>query len=212
MRNCIACNNPSEYRLSKGETEYYLCSFCETLFSEALPNDNMVGGGFEVERNTMQNHERLSRFFQICGGNIFGKKVLDFGCGNGMLINDLITSNIYAIGYDKYSDKFNILPQNKKFDIISMVEVIEHLNYPFEELDLIHNLLSDNGTLYVETSFTDIAKEENILLEDFFYINPEVGHSSIFSHFGLDILMLKKGFRPLQHFNRNVRIFTKYIK
>ena len=61
----------------------------------------------------------------------------------------------------------------------------------------------------VETSFVDIAAQEGIELEDFFYIEPSVGHSTIFSHHGLDLLMATKGLPPLQHFNRNVRLFYK---
>jgi hypothetical protein len=61
----------------------------------------------------------------------------------------------------------------------------------------------------VETSFFDVAADENIPLEDFFYIAPKNGHSTIFSHFGLDVLMRKKGFKVVPAINRNVRIFQK---
>lgn len=212
MRNCIACNNTSEHRLSKGDVKYYQCSFCETLFSDALPNDNMVGGGFEVERNTLQNHERIERFKIICGGQMYGKRILDYGCGNGLLVADLLKADINATGYDKYNPKFSRLPKGQTFDVISMIEVLEHLSNPFEELDIIRELLSGTGVLMLETSFVDIAKEEDIPLESFFYVSPEVGHSSIFSHIGLEFLMLRKGFSPLQPFNRNVRLFAKYIQ
>ena len=203
--HCPACNDTSKERLVKKETKYFQCQYCGTLFSGALPNDNMVGGGFEVERNTQQNQGRLERFVKLVGNKA---SILDFGCGNGMLVDFLEENGISALGYDKYNKKYNFIAAHN-FDLVSMVEVIEHLSYPFPELDQINLLLKPNGILYIETSFVDVAWEEKIELEDFFYIEPSVGHSTIFSHYGLDILMIKKGFLPLNHINRNVRLYKK---
>lgn len=205
--HCPACNSSSIERLVKKETKYFQCQYCGTLFSGALPNDNMVGGGFEIERNTQQNQGRLERFVSLVGKDA---KVLDYGAGHGMLVNYLKENGIIAFGYDKYNPEYNLIKEHN-FDLVSMVEVIEHLSYPFPELDQINLLLKPNGILYIETSFIDIAAEEKIPLEDFFYIDPSVGHSTIFSHYGLDILMVKKGFLPLPHINRNVRLYKKAV-
>lgn len=203
--HCPACNESSKERLVKKEIKYFQCQYCGTLFSGALPNEDMVGGGFEVERNTQQNEGRLHRFTSLVGKNA---KMLDYGCGHGMLVDYLKGNKILAFGYDKYNPEYNLILEDN-FDLVSMVEVIEHLSYPFRELEQINLLLKPNGILYIETSFVDVAAEENIPLEDFFYIEPSVGHSTIFSHFGLDILMVKKGFLPLNHINRNVRLYKK---
>lgn len=203
--NCPSCNSKSNERLIKIDVKYYQCEYCLTLFSGELPNDNMVGGGMELERNKQQNKGRLNRFLHLVGS---GAKILDFGCGNGMLVDFLKENNINIYGYDKYNPKFDVV-RSFNYDLISMVEVIEHLSHPFKELEHIHWLLKKDGILYIETSFVDIAFEEELKLEDFFYINPQVGHSTIFSHMGLDILMIKNGFLPLNHINRNVRLYKK---
>lgn len=204
---CPSCNTLPFKRLIKKNIQYYQCPYCETLFSGVLPNDNMVGGGFEMERNTYQNQGRLERIIQLVE-NIETAKILDFGCGNGLLVDFLKYNHVNVYGYDKYNPKYDIV-KSYNFDLISMVEVIEHLSHPFEEIEHIHWLLKDGGILYIETSFIDVAKNEKIPLEDFFYIDPKVGHSTIFSHMGLDILMIKKGFLPLNHINRNVRLYKK---
>lgn len=203
--NCPACNTHSHQRLNKQNVWYFQCPYCETLFSGALPNDNMVGGGMELERNIQQNGGRLSRFLNLVQSDA---KMLDFGCGSGMLVDFLKSKGYNSYGYDKFNPKYDVV-KSYNFDLISMVEVIEHLSSPFSELEHIHWLLNKDGILYIETSFIDVAREENIALEDFFYINPKVGHSTIFSHMGLDILMIKKGFLPLNHINRNTRIYKK---
>jgi SAM-dependent methyltransferase len=169
------------------------------IFCDPLNQDNMIGGGCEVVRNEMQNHLRIDRVNRLKDN----ANVLDFGCGNGMLLKDLKDAGIKCTGYDKFNPKFKKLPKKETFDIVIMVEVIEHLNEPFAELDLIYKSLVKGGKVMIETSFSDW-----LTLEDT-YIEPSVGHSTIFSHIGLTELMASKGFSEGGHFDRNVRIYTK---
>jgi SAM-dependent methyltransferase len=169
------------------------------IFCEPLNQDQMVGGGCEQVRNEKQNYLRLDRVFRLKDN----ANVLDFGCGNGMLVKDMKTVGIKCTGYDKFNPKFKKLPKKETFDIVIMVEVIEHLNEPFAELDMIYQSLVKGGVVMIETSFTDW-----LTLEDS-YIEPSVGHSTIFSHRGLTELMASKGFTEGGHFDRNVRIYKK---
>ena len=169
------------------------------IFCEPLNQDQMVGGGCEQVRNEMQNHLRLDRVFRLKDN----ANVLDFGCGNGLLIRDMKAVGIKCTGYDKFNPKFKKLPKKETFDIVIMVEVIEHLNEPFKELDMIYQSLVKGGIVMIETSFSDW-----LTLEDS-YIEPSVGHSTIFSHRGLTELMSSKGFTEGGHFDRNVRIYKK---
>lgn len=202
---CPVCRNIAPYRLSKGELEYNQCGFCKTIFCDPLDNSNMVGGEHEEGRNVKHKEERIERFSGLIGA--YGS-VLDFGTGHGMLVTDLREAGFTCDGYDKYNPKFSYL-KDEKYNLVTMVEVIEHLSYPFDELNIIFDRLADNGIVYVETSFVDVAEEENIPLEDFFYIAPQNGHNTIFSHHGLDLLFQSKGFVPVKHLNRNVRVFQK---
>jgi len=198
---CPACFDEADYAFNKCNVDYWQCIECETLFSEPLSNDNMVGGTNEPVRNN-NNRERIERLKK------HGSKILDYGCGNGLLVNDLLGAGLDAQGYDKFNPMFDKLP-NATFDVVSMIEVIEHLSYPFEELDEIRDILKPGGVVYIETSFVDIAKEFEISLKEYEYVNPTIGHATIFSHKGLDILMRQIGFVPINHLNRNVRQYKK---
>lgn len=202
---CPVCRNSAPLRLTKENVEYNQCSFCKTLFCGYLDNSNMVGGEWEEGRHDKHKQERLDRIKTMIG--IYGT-ILDFGTGNGLLVTDCREAGYVCDGYDKYNPKFNYL-KDEKYNLVTMVEVIEHLSYPFDELNIIFDKLADNGIVYIETSFVDVAEEESISLEDFFYIAPKNGHCTIFSHKGLDLLMQSKGFQPVNHMNRNVRIFQK---
>lgn len=208
-RMCPCCNNVAPFRLKKGNTDYFQCSSCSTLFCNELDNSGMVGGGNEVPRNVEQNPERIERFKTLCGGNVDDVKVLDFGAGSGYLVKDLKAAGFDADGFDPFNPEFSKLPEKDKYQLCTMVEVAEHLSKPFVEFDCIHRSLTKGAVLYIETSFVNVAQQENIELEDFEYIEPKVGHSTIFSWHGLDVLLLMKGFVPTQHINRHVRLYIK---
>jgi ubiquinone/menaquinone biosynthesis C-methylase UbiE len=129
-----------------------------------------------------------------------------------MFVEDLKKTGYTAEGYDLYNSEFNErLPEKNKFHVVTMIEVIEHTSAPYVELDVIFRSLMPGGILIVETSFVDVAREENIPLDEFHYVAPEAGHATIFSHHSLDLLMCKKGFLTSIHFNRHVRCYNKPI-
>lgn len=209
---CPICNNESGPLIKKGAVQYLQCSNCRTVFSGPVDNDNMVGGEYEFERNTKENHLRVARIGEMLKGDKESIKILDFGCGNGLLINDILEKGYQCDGYDAYSEKYMRLPPKNTYHLCVMVELIEHTSKPFRELDVVHRSLVDGGLVMIETGFVDVAKEEGIPIEEYFYIAPQSGHSTIFSHHGLDVLMALKGFKPLRHFNRHVRQYQKFTK
>lgn len=210
-KNCPICNNAATPRLRKGKVEYCQCGSCGTLFSDPIDQDGLVGGGNEIPRNSLQNHIRIARVDELTQN--FKKEdvhILDYGAGHGYLVNDLKTAGyISTQGFDPYNPEFSKFPERNKYDIVTCIEVIEHTSAPFVELDVMCRSLMRNGIVIFETSFIDVAEEEGIALEDFEYINAEVGHSTIFSHWGLDLLMSIKGFNPIQHWNRHCRAYSK---
>lgn len=210
---CPVCNNQATFRLTKESTSYFQCCNCRMLFSDPIDQDGMVGGEHEEGRNIEQNHLRIARIDEmIRGSKREDTKILDFGCGHGMFVADMKKAGYNAEGYDAFNDEYSTLPITNQFHIITMTEVIEHTSYPFVELQWIHKALLPGGCVVIETSFTNIAEQEKIPLEDFFYIAPQNGHCTVFSHHALDLLMVKKGFIPRQHFNRHVRLYQKQIK
>lgn len=177
-----------------------------TLTCPPLDQSGMVGGSGEQVRNQEHNPERLQRILEFHPR----AKVLDFGCGTGIFREYLTMNGVVADGYDKYDveDEFldiaGIGLNKDTYDVVTMVEVIEHLSAPYDELGSILACLKPGGILMVETSFTDWMD-----LQTDPYINPALGHSTIFSHQGLDEMMIEKGFEVHGHINRNVRVYKK---
>ena len=178
-----------------------------TITCGPLDQSGKVGGSGEELRNQEHNPERLHRILQLHRN----PKVLDFGCGSGMLVEFLRDNRIEAFGFDRYlkkntkyllSGEMAFAPA--EFDIVTMVEVVEHLSEPYLEFEHIFHLLKPGGVVMIETTFTnwmDLWRDP--------YIDPVLGHSTIFSHQGLDEVMVEKGFEVYGHINRNVRLYKK---
>lgn len=107
--------------------------------------------------------------------NYFNERsiILDYGSGPGFLTRKLLDKNfkVAALDFSQCSvkvlkDKLNTYPNfigaydfnqinvfKQKFDIIFVIEVVEHLNDEFlnELLDNVYNLLSENGKVIITT-------------------------------------------------------------
>lgn len=206
MMKCVICDANSSIIFNKGGYDYHQCEHCQTVFIPGgLPQGGKVGGEHEVGRNEKENHIRIGRILELVGK--YGK-IWDFASGHGYLVRDCKAAGLDAVGYDKFNPECDKIPEGQ-FNICTMIEIIEHTTSPFEELDIIYNKVLPGGVVMIESSYVDVAAEENIPLNSFFYLNVENGHCTMFSHYGLDLLMKKKGFSVCNPINRNVRIYVK---
>lgn len=190
---------PGQKHFVKGGVQYYKDEL-NNWFCTYIKQEDLVGGGFEPERNLNEiNETRLKRVREITGKQ--NPAILDYGCGNGLMVRYFQAQGVRGNGFDKFNPKFNRLELGTGYDCVTLIEVIEHLTEPWTELKQIHDCLAPNGKVMIETSFTDWLTPDDI------YVEPSVGHCTIFSHIGLDHLMARFGFQPGVHINRNVRIY-----
>jgi len=92
-----------------------------------------------------------------------GQRLLDIGCGDGYFISLCQNLGIDSYGYDispavvDYAKRKGLkvfAALNKitdKFDIITMFDVLEHMENPRCELEDLAKLLKDNGLIFIET-------------------------------------------------------------
>lgn len=141
---------------------------------------------------------------------------LDFGCGAGGFLKFLRERATFAgrplalTGHDvgsyaellKSTDRFRILDFDEitrepsaQFDVISMIEVIEHLPEPASALALVSRLLKPGGLLLLTTGNLDspVARRHGIYYR---YCAPEI-HVSLFNPRCLARLYAAHGLTPL---------------
>jgi SAM-dependent methyltransferase len=92
-----------------------------------------------------------------------GLKILDFGAGKGAMHSSLqaLGAEVYSVepyGYQYLLERgfrvfrsLNELPAGPAFDGIMMCDVIEHLEYPWKQLEELRGRLADGGWICVTT-------------------------------------------------------------
>ena len=85
--------------------------------------------------------------------------VLDYGCGSGSFVRYLRAKSINAYGYDpniKLNNlgEFNYITdkdtwKNKKYDIIFLWHVLEHIHNPFLLIENLKENLNKNGEIFI---------------------------------------------------------------
>jgi SAM-dependent methyltransferase len=140
---------------------------------------------------------------------------LDFGCGSGALLmylrfrDTLRGRPLMLTGHDvgsyadllKTKEGFRILnlqeleaEPDARFDVISMIEVLEHLPTPLETIRLVSRLLKPGGMLLLTTGNMDspIARRQGI---NYRYCAPEI-HVSLFTPRSLRRIYRRAGLLP----------------
>jgi 2-polyprenyl-3-methyl-5-hydroxy-6-metoxy-1,4-benzoquinol methylase len=132
--------------------------------------------------------------------------LLDLGCSNGLFLEVARKRgwNVYGTEYAQesidYCAKNNIkvfksdqLPQeffNLKFDVVTSFEVIEHINNPNEDMELVNKVIRKGGAFYFTTpNFNSLSrfilKEKwNVIdyPEHLSYYNPKSIHHLLSQH------------------------------
>jgi 2-polyprenyl-3-methyl-5-hydroxy-6-metoxy-1,4-benzoquinol methylase len=131
---------------------------------------------------------------------------LDYGCGNGGLVRHIRqVSPCFAVGYEEgwiaeraarcgiplvSAAEFDQLAGS--FDIVSLIEVIEHIPDPVSCLRQASRLLRPGGLVYLTTGN---ARPYRQSLLKWSYLAPEI-HVSLFEPESLALAMQKAGLRP----------------
>jgi len=149
-----------------------------------------------------------------------GKKILEIGSNIGFTLN-IAKNNWYDVTGCELNDKCREISKllwdipvekdffaiNKKFDIIVMCDVLEHLPDPNIALKKIHSLLNDKGLLFIQ--LPNIQSKLCLKLKERwgFWCIPD--HRFHFTVESLSALLAKNGFE--ETFHRTVGIYDRHF-
>lgn len=136
---------------------------------------------------------------------------LDAGCGNGGLAMAAAEYGFDAAGFDTrltavesllglgYRAKKVAFDQyaGDPVDVLSMMDLLEHLPQPVESLQKAHGMLKDAGILVISTPNMDCSSWRSMADANPYW--GEIEHLHIFSRCGLFGLLEKSGFQPIQY-------------
>jgi SAM-dependent methyltransferase len=174
--------------------------------------DPLVDYSFELE-----NPERTVRLYEWRGiasvleglvGPLAGRRWVDFGCGNGGLVRYLRSrEGVDAVGFEEGAvatravaagipvhDRAALGGWAGTADVVTAIEVIEHVVDPVAELRAMRRLLRPGGVLFLTTGN---AQAHAGRLEKWRYVVPEI-HISFFEPRTLARAMTDAGLTPDQ--------------
>ncbi len=172
---CPVCRSAAPFFLKNpdGGRTFFRCPACGYIF--AAPEEKRLSADEEkafFKGQWAQNpdggntgcYPTILSLAQSCGASPL--KALDFGCGNGGLIRLLRSNGMPAYGIDRVPVEndmrpfvfrgFEELPE-MKFDMITAIEVFEHLPDPAAVLALLLERLEPEGFLFITTALTNRA-------------------------------------------------------
>ncbi len=125
-------------------------------------NDGMHGGQVNIKYWLNATKDDDKRRFRLLKNEIKGKKVLDFGCGNGGFLSFAKKSAQKVVGVELqksmqeyYNSKGlkvyeNINQIEEKFDYITVFHVLEHIKNPIVLLEKLSEKLNEGGKIIIE--------------------------------------------------------------
>lgn len=161
---------------------FTMCRSCSLIFRFPMPSASAIKAmhtnGYPSENIHDDDNKMESSATALCNHSNFlthivspGYKVLDFGAGTGRFVHMLNSKGCVADGvecseqardvaFQKYGYTFSpsietLSLKVNKYDMITAIEVLEHLPAPSKELRMLHALLKPGGVLYIATPNRD---------------------------------------------------------
>ena len=173
--------NDVEYFTTPESFDFFRCSECDILFLDPMPFDkldeiypkNYYSFHVSKGRSIAQRVKQLldDRTFSALTKDIAGPRLsaLDVGGGSGWLLNDLKRADprvdrTHVVDLDSRAEKiaqenghvyhlttFEKLETNERFDVILMLNLIEHVTDPIGVLRKAKSLLKPGGRVWIKT-------------------------------------------------------------
>jgi len=227
---CPLCgiSQTKEYIFVKDMT-VYKCINCKMMFQDALhlpaSGDKCSETFYSLEQAAIElktaiENERMRIIQGHINRDIKGMRILEIGSGLGVLGNMLKGRQAEYLGiepsvslYNASIRNFPYLESNIKntyfeearidkdyFDLILMVDVLEHIPDPVGYIKNVRQHLRNGGILYIEIPNEDLLQLKGWVRRklDFYFGYPTHPlHVSLFTKNTLSILLRSSGFRPV---------------
>jgi len=213
---CPACDSGDvQPDFQKSEFDIWKCSHCGSLFVNNTPEPNVLNSIYRTETYYELSSESVTRIIQENRRRLkllkrYGAKgnILDIGCARGLLLNDALAMGFNTYGTELSENNVRICLQNNhkvvkgyiddiidvpadNFDVITCLDVIEHVELPIEFMSKITRLLAPEGILVISTPNYSGLVAKLLKHKDPYIIPPE--HLNFFTWAGMEKIFHQSG-------------------
>lgn len=201
------------------------CKNCDFCYTDKLPKDsffyetlyNLVSYNYEYEHDFHGKRDIYKDIKQKLSKYCPSGSLLDVGswCGTlltfmkdtytavGCEISQPAASYAKSIGLNVRIGSFDAVDfESESFDVITIIDVLEHLPQPGGILEKIHRLLKPNGVVYIKVPNIQAQINKQNLLNTFNFSKGGVCtnyvHINHFSHKSLEKILLSLGFEVVE--------------
>lgn len=168
----------------------------------------------------------MKKYFSLVRKYKTGGKLLDVGCAMGFFLELAIREGFDAFGFDtseyavsmgkktfngrmRQSTIGDVRYAPKSFDVISMLDVVEHLHDPVSDLRRLSGFLKDDGIMLLATGNCDSVVAKLLRRRWTFYTPPQ--HLYFFTKKTFTAMLGKAGFVPIRWFSIGKWLSLRYV-
>lgn len=220
--NCPLCETEApHFFYHENGFKYFQCNCCELLFLWPVPQapylhdhyqeylsvdaEEVVAWGKEMEQVIKDTAESIEKLFPAQGD------ILDIGCGYGFFLEEMKNRGWHVEGVELSKPAAEIARQktgsavhscgveemqvSKKYDVITMFYVIEHVADPLSILQTVRKLLKPGGVLVLRYPNTTPLLKLSANLARRLTLMQAPSH--LYDYYGksMDLLLAKAGFK-----------------
>ena len=188
--------------------ETYHCSHCGVIFKDPASHED-----FKLQKTRYDLHENNAedrgyrRYFQqfldfVLLQSDTPDTVLDFGCGKSTLLADMLAEQ--GSDVEVYDPIYHpdTAYKSKHYDLITSVEVFEHLHDPMAVFAKLVSLLNPHGTLAIRTEFAPLEREAYLA----WYYRRDPTHTVFFTSLTLQVMCTCLGVKYLGDNGKNIAL------
>ena len=209
---CLICGNLCDgFEDERKGIVYFECSSCQFIMKS---KEHFASFDKQKERYNLHNNNEEDEGYQSYFQRFIDfalragekpKHTLDFGCGASTLLAQMFQKE--GVNCDFYDPIYHPDEsyKSKSYDLITSVEVFEHLHDPKAILEMLTQHLNPNGYIAIQTAF--YLNDRERFLSWYYRLDPT--HIVFFSRHSLAVLAEQVGMSVVDDNAKNMVLLQK---